>query len=441
VKQLQDLLRIESIPFLKPREQARGVYLFPIERLREIYVFASSQEWLDRILFHVDNLDRPEALGGEVRTYLYFPMNTSAADLGKTVGYIFGQSIAGGERPAQAGAQTPAAGQPQAGQPMGAQSQQLQATNKIIIDESRNCLIFVISPSEWATIQDLLEKLDIPAKQVLVEALIGELTLDDQFRMGFEWFVKNQNIKINNKNFSGEGGTSGGLGLGSVGFLYTLVASDDMFKAAFNAFISQNKINIISAPRIICIDNKESQIKVGTEVPVVTSEAVTGQLQTQGTTALLRSIQYRSTGVLLTVKPTIHSGGVVALDITQEVSEAQTNTISSEIQSPLILNRSIKTSLIAKNGETIFIGGLISKNISSTTTAVPILSKIPLIGALFKSQSQSERRTELIVLITPHILSEGTELDYLTDEFRLKLLPEIMKFSVKEVKKDAHEKQ
>ena len=432
VKQISELLKIESIPVLRPREQARGVYLFPIERLREVYVFSSKQEWLDRILLHVENLDRPEALGGEERTYIYFPLNTSAADLGKIIAQIYGQ-------PGPAERQTAVPGAP--AQAPSAQVAQLQVSRKIIIDESRNSLIFIASPSEWATIQDLLERLDIPAKQVLIECLIGELTLDDQFRMGIEWFIKNSKINIGNKTFSGQGGTESGLGLGSVGFLYTLVASDDLFRAAINAFISQNRIKIVSAPRIVGVDNKESSIKVGTEVPVITSEAVTGQFQQQGNTALLRSIQYRTTGVLLTVKPTIHSGGVVSLDITQEVSEAQTNTISSQIQSPLILNRSIKTSLIAKNGETIFIGGLISKNVSGTTTGVPLLSKIPLLGMLFKSKSSSDRRTELIVLLTPHILSDGTELDYLTDEFRDKMLPDILKSSVKEIKKDATEKK
>ncbi len=98
----------------------------------------------------------------------------------------------------------------------------------------------------------------------------------------------------------------------------------------------------------------------------------------------------------------------------------------------MILKRSINTSLVAKNGQTIFIGGLISKNVSITKKGVPILSKIPLIGSLFRSTSESERKTELIVLLTPHILSDSTELEYITDEFRKKIMPDIVKFSIKE---------
>jgi len=435
VKQITELLRIESVPMLRPREQARGVFFVPIARLGEIYVFATSQEWLDRVLFYVESLDKAEALGGDERTFIYFPLNTSARELGNIVGQLFGSV----ETPA--GAAERQSGEAATGRSLPASQSLMGIPKKFIIDESRNSLIFVLGPSQWANILDLLERLDIPAKQVLIEAIIGELTLDDQFRMGVEWFVKNYGIKVNNKTFTGQGGTEQGLGLGGVGFLYSLVANDDLFRAAINAFISQNRIKIISSPRILGVDNKESVIRVGTEVPVVTSEAITGQIQTEGTTGLLRSIQYRNTGVILTVKPTIHAGGVVSLEFSQEVSEAQTNTISAGIQSPLILTRSIKTNLIARDGQTVFIGGLISKNVSSTRTGVPILSLIPLIGELFKSRSQSERRTELIVLLTPHILSEKSDLDYLTDEFRDKVLPEIKKIAIKEIKRSPDEKK
>jgi general secretion pathway protein D len=139
----------------------------------------------------------------------------------------------------------------------------------------------------------------------------------------------------------------------------------------------------------------------------------------------MRSIQYRQTGVILTVTPTIHSEGLVSLTIKQEVSEAQANTISPEIASPIILKRSVQTNLVAKDGETIFIGGLISKNKSSTRTGIPILSQIPLLGALFKTTSRSNTKTELIILITPRIVSGRNDIDYLSEEFQKLMMPQI----------------
>jgi general secretion pathway protein D len=445
VKQLAEFLRVESIPVLKPREQAAGVLLLPIERLREVYIFSSKKEWLDRVLFYVEKLDTPDASGGEERPFIYFPTHAAARELGGAISQIFNMSQgivesvrASGEgggqggtsgRMGRGGTQTSA---PQASTSGGAAGETGKA-GKIIVDEPRNCLIFITSPSEWANIKDLLGKLDIPAKQVLIEAVIAELTLDKKLQMGLEWFMKNQDVKFQKKEFTGSGGTEGGLGIGSVGFLYSLASDDQLFRMAINAFVSQNRLKIISAPRIIGRDNIEATIEVGTEVPVVTSEAAAASLQQEGTTSLLRSIQYRPTGVILRVIPTIHSDGAVSLQIAQEVSEAQTNQVS-QISSPIILSRKITTSLVARNGQTVFIGGLISRNTDNTTGGVPFLSKIPLLGLLFKTSSSSERRTELIVLITPHVITESTELDFVSEEFQKKMVPEIHKFSLKEKK-------
>ena len=433
-KALTDIMKAEGIPVFRGEGFPRGVMLLPVERLNELYLFSSKAEWLTRILDHIDRLDKAEALGGDIQTFVYFTKNTTAQDLGGVMSQILGQGSTAGT----AGTGISQGGSPQAKPPAapGAMSVSGAGQTKLIVDPLRNCLIVLASPGAWAPLRDLMEKLDLPRRQVLIEAVIGELTLDEQFQLGMDWFIKNSGVKINGRAFTGEGGTAGGVGVGSLGFLYTLVADDGLFRAAFNAFVSQNRIKIISSPRIIGVDNVEASISVGTEVPVVTSEAVTGMIQQQGTTGLLRSIQYRSTGVILRVKPTIHSNGAISLDINQELSEAQTNSISPEIQSPIILNRNFQTTLVAKSGETVFIGGLISKTLSLTTSGVPILSKIPLIGSLFKSRSKGERRTELVVMLTAHILGETTDLDYFTDSLRREILPEIRDVAVKEIKKD-----
>jgi len=420
VKQVQELLGAESIPVLTPRGRSRGVLLIPIDRLGEIYIFASNEEWLERALFFIERLDNPEALGGEERTFIYFPINSSAVELGSVMNEIMSISKETGARPQSQQTETP----------------QTQLSNRLIIDENKNALIFITSPSNWTVIKGLLKKLDIPVKQVMIEAIIGELTIDEQFKVGVELFLQNNNIKFDKKIFTGQGGTEGGIGLGGLGFLYTLVSNNNLFRAAINAFVTENMIEIISAPKIIGTDNKPAMISVGTDVPVVTSEAITGQIQQQGTTGLLRSIQYRTTGVILTITPTIHSAGVVSLEINQEISEAQTNTISPGIQSPLILRRSISTTLVAKNGQTIFIGGLISKNISTTITGIPLLSKLPLIGGLFRTKSTSERKSEFIILLTPYIMAGPSDLDFISEEFRKRIMPDIENFSFKKKKSE-----
>ena len=151
------------------------------------------------------------------------------------------------------------------------------------------------------------------------------------------------------------------------------------------------------------MDNKQASINVGTQVPVVTSETSSAQIQTEGTTALLRTIEYRNTGVILTIKPTINSNGIVTMDISQTVSQPQTND-TSKIDSPLILTRQINTTVDLKSGKTLLLGGLIKKSRSITINKVPVLGDIPVLGNLFKVTSKGTEKTELIVEVTPYIL-------------------------------------
>jgi general secretion pathway protein D len=171
------------------------------------------------------------------------------------------------------------------------------------------------------------------------------------------------------------------------------------------------------------LDGMEASITVGTEVPVVTSEVTASDLAsstaTNGTTtpSIMRNVQYRNTGVILRVKPVINSEGAMTIEISQELSEAQNNTVSN-IDSPLILNRSIHTTLAVKSGETVLLGGLISSNKSTGETKVPFFGDFPLFGHLFKTESTGNTKTELIVQITPYILNDLDQLEYISKKFR-----------------------
>lgn len=445
VEQVMEVLKVESVPFIKPGQSPRGVYLLPVDRTREIYLFFSQDDWKDLVLKRIAGLDRPEGLTGGVRTFVYFPKNSSALDLGEIVASVLGESggaggASGGE--ARAGAPPAQAGAGQTGTAPPAEEAAAKAartpvkTKSVIVDEKRNALIMTVEPTIWESLLDLLEQLDIPPKQVLIEAVIGELTLDKQSQLGLEWFVKH-NIDVNAKTLAGEAGTQGGLGLGTAGFVYSLVSDDERFQVAVNAFISENKFKILSSPRIVGVDNEMHSINVGTDVPTVSSEAAAGSLVSEGTTSLLRNITYRKTGVILKVTPVIHESGLVTLTIDQEVSEAQTNSISPQLQSPLILSRNIQTKLLARDGQTVFIGGLISRTISGTKSGIPILSQIPLLGALFKTKSSGDRQTELVILLTPHIIRDDTAFEYATQEFKDKLLKDFESIRIRTSKKEA----
>ena len=181
------------------------------------------------------------------------------------------------------------------------------------------------------------------------------------------------------------------------------------FDLALKALAQDSLIRVLSSPNITVRDGKSAGIVVGKEVPVITQEA-TSDIQKEGSSAIIRSVQYRSTGVSLTVTPTIHARGVVTLEIDQSVTKAE-KTTSSDIDSPTILNRSLNTEVVVGDGQTIVLGGLISDEGAEGESGVPFLKDIPLLGYFFKSQTRSTDRTELIIMITPRIIRNAWQID------------------------------
>ncbi|MCK4485761.1 MAG: type II secretion system protein GspD, partial [Desulfobacterales bacterium] len=277
------------------------------------------------------------------------------------------------------------------------------------VDENRNALIIYATPKEYETLKLLLQKLDVMPAQVLLEASVAEVTLTDTLQYGLEWFLKNTA-----RSQTSILRTLGGLGLGSGGLDYSLVTDSEKFQLLLNALAQEGMVKILSSPRITVRDGKSASIIVGTEVPVVTSEATTPDIQTEGTSGIIRSVQYRSTGISLNVTPSVHAEEVVTLEISQEVSEAQTNPTSG-IDSPIILQRTITTEVVAADGQTVLLGGLITENESQTVTKVPVLGSIPIIGHLFKTTSKGYNRTELVIMITPHIIRNTQQIDEMRD--------------------------
>ena len=258
-------------------------------------------------------------------------------------------------------------------------------------------------------LESLLKKLDVMPVQVLLEASVTEVTLTDTLQYGLEWFLKNTDHEQTSILQ-----TLGGLGLGGGGLDASLITDSAKFQLLINALAKEDMINILSSPRVTVRDGKTASIFVGTEVPVITQEGTTPDIQTEGTSGIIRSVQYRSTGISLTVTPSVHANGVVTLEITQEVSEAQANT-TSDISSPIILNRTITTEVVAADGQTVLLGGLIRENKSETVTKIPFLGSIPILGYLFKTTSKGFDRTELVIMVTPHIIRNTQQIDEMRD--------------------------
>ena len=249
--------------------------------------------------------------------------------------------------------------------------------------------------------------------QVLVEATIVEVTLSDELSYGLQWFFDH--------TVEGKGQGVGELFPLPVvpSFSYSFRDTGGDVRAVLNLLAADSRLNVISSPSLMVLDNRTATIKVGDQVPIRTSE--TTSLATSGTDPLITStIQYRDTGVLLEVTPRVNPGGMVMLEITQDVNDVD-NTTTSSIDSPTIIQRRISTSVAVQSGESVVLGGLIRDNESESESGIPFLGKIPYFGRLFSSKTTINTRTELLVLITPTAISNLAEARDATREMKKKL--------------------
>ncbi len=282
--------------------------------------------------------------------------------------------------------------------------EKLVTFGNIIADPKSNSLIVRATPLQHQVIKALLAELDNVPKQVLIEMVIAEVSLGDSLQLGFEGLIKGF---IDSKMFNIS--TSFGLipnAQNLQGANVAIFNNAGDLRAILNFLSTKTSVRVLSAPHIIVRDNEEATIQVGAEVPILSQQLA---VSTGGLPSVQNQVQYRNTGIILRVVPTISNDGRVTLRIYQEVSDAVSNTITPQLQSPIITKRSASTSLIVDGNQVALLGGIIQSRTSKDTSGVPILSDIPGIGILFKNQKESVSNTELIVLIKANVINTPSE--------------------------------
>lgn len=380
------------------------VVLLPVAGTNQIFVFAAS----DDVLKHVENwartLDRPNERGIGKNYFTYQVKHKDAGGLAKTLE----QLLTGHAR------QTAGAGTTAASNAAGATG--ASTTTSVVVDQSSNMLIFQAAADEYSQISALLQTLDRPAKAALIEVTVAELSLTDSSQLGVEWLASH----AMSNGATVIGGTSGGLSIGSAGATFKVLDTVGGVRATLNALASTNQATILSSPRVQARNGETATIQVGQEVPIITSQQTTGTTVTTSASSaasVLQTIQYRNTGVILKVKPVIHSGDQIDLEVQQEVSAAA-STNTGVNNSPTFSTRKLDTKLTLRNGSTVLMGGLISNDDSTGNAGIPFLKDIPLIGTLFSTKTKTGNRRELVVLITPYILNDSHDAEAMTDAFR-----------------------
>jgi general secretion pathway protein D len=303
---------------------------------------------------------------------------------------------------------------------------------KVTPDKATNSLIIVASSNDYETLVGVIKKLDIRRKQVYVEAVIMEITLNKSRDIGVEFRGAAETGSGNSKgavlagsNFGFTGGVNdlftalgtgnplvlAGTGLIAGGIAGSVTLPDGTKIPAITAVLraaqTRDNINILSSPHLLTLDNKEAEIVVGENVPFITSQA----RDSTNLANTINTVERKDVGITLRLTPHIHESDFVSLDIFQESSALLGDTLlNASTVGPTTTKRSAKTSVLVKNGDTVVLGGMMQETFTNTVSQVPLLGDIPLLGNLFKFKSVSRKKTNLLIMLTPRIIREPGEM-------------------------------
>ena len=406
---LEQVLVTEGYIVSRQSVAGRSLVILSFPNANQIMIFAKDPVLLARARYWVEQLDQPAALGDKASTFVYVVRNTDAQSLGQ---------LAIGQAPTSTQAQPPV-GVPGSIAANGSNSSQQSTSTapmpgasgqfmggRLLTDPIGNRIIFTGTATEFAQLRSLLTTLDTPAPQVVIEVMIAEVTLTDATKLGIN-FLGDRTTNSGTTVIGTEGVPVGGGGL-------LAIFNGPDFRARLNAEASNRRVNILQRPQLVARSGGSARFQVGTDVPIITSQRATDTSQNGNGTDILQSVQYRQTGVILEIKPVVY-GDRVDISISQENSTAGASP--EGISSPTILNRSLTTQIAISDGWTGVLGGLISNNYTKVNGGVPFLKDIPLVGSAFQNNSVEGDRTELLVLITPHIVRGDEDMADFADRY------------------------
>lgn len=414
---------LDSIFGTKGGPGAKVIQFIPNNRLNSILVITSRPAYLTRAASWIAKLDTL-AETNEEQLFVYQIQNRPAKELAEVMSSILGVEDGGSKKSGAANVSpdmapiamtsdgvTPA---PLTGgdAPMVevAQDGNTFAGTKVVADVDNNALLIQTTAREYQRIERILAKVDVLPIQVMLEATIAEVTLNDELKFGLRWFFENGGMQISLSDLA-----TGAATAAFPGFAWSYAT--DSVQVTLNALSSITDVNVVSAPTVMALNNQKAVLQVGDQVPVVTQQAVD---TSTSSAPIVNSVEMKDTGVILTVTPRINSAGRVMLDIQQEVSDV-VKTTSSGIDSPTIQQRKIQTRVLVNDGESLALGGLIQERNSIERSQIPILGDIPIIGNAFKDKTDTIKRTELIIFIRPRVVRDVKEAREVTEEFRGKI--------------------
>ena len=380
------------------------------DRTNSLLVLAARSQ-LQGIRDLVRQLDVPVI--GSGRVHVYYLKHSDAEELSQTLNSLLSgqRSVAGPGRSGAAGAQ------PQA---LRSTITELAEGVTVTADPATNSLVIQASKEAYETLVSVIEQLDISRPQVLVEALIVEVDITDQQDLGFDFVYRYVNGDMDLFIGTAAKGAEAAFTGGSTAALIGAITKGDLtggteghnYAAIVSAAANNSDVNILSSPRILTSDNEEAEIRIGNNIPIITSRV--SQAVGAPTLGTSVNVERQDIGVTLRVTPQISEGDSVRLKIFQEITDINESLNVGDVEQvgvPLF-NRQVENTVVVANGETVVIGGLIGENYGDSVTKVPWLGDIPWLGWAFKTTKKTLRKTNLLIFLTPYIVRSPADLEY-----------------------------
>lgn len=420
--------------------------ILPIENINSLLIVSPYASHLEEARRWIDKLDQPGNGMGEMQLFVYPVQNGNAKHLASVLNGLFGngaspttsstapRAIAPGLQNTTSSTGTAlkigsnaagtdgSAGQPaqnnNANQGQSVSTVTLNSGVRVMADEVNNAILIYGTRIEYDKIESALKRLDVPPTQVLIEASIIEVTLNDDLKYGLQW-VFSDGARGGLTGTGVSSNTAGGvLGGAAAGFSYTLRNPLGNVRGVINALAEKSLVNVISSPSLMVLDNHTASISVGTQQPVRSSETFIG-----GSNNVTTAIQFKDTGVTLSVTPSVNAGNMVTMQIDQAVTDVGAIDITTGQRS--FLQRQFNSKVAVRSGETLVLGGLIRDNSTTGKSGIPGLQDIPVFGNLFGANTKNVARTELLVVITPRVVRNDLDLISIGQDMRerMKNLP------------------
>lgn len=404
--------------------------IIPMESLNSVLVVTPRAAYLDAAREWLEKLDRPGLNSASPQLFVYPVQNGSARQLADLLGALFASETKPSGAPltsnvspglAQATSATGgAASVTAASQVRGsnAAGSALTTVNlgqgaRVIADEINNAVLVYTTGVEYQRIEATLKRLDVPAAQVLIEASIIEVTLNDDLKYGLQWMFTESRSNGKTGTSLLSNAVSGALASTGAGFSYTLRNSAGNVRAILNALAEKSLVKVISSPSLMVLNNHTANITVGNQQPVRIGESVTAG------GVITSNIQFKDTGLDLAVTPSVNAGDMVTMQIKQGVTDIGQVDVATGQRS--FLKRQIESKVAVRSGETIVLGGLIKDNSTTGESGVPLLHEIPVLGALFGTKSNNANRTELLVIIAPKVVRSDQDIGALSAEMKARM--------------------